>query len=157
MKRLFHLLCGALLVCGAAGCSDSDDVQEPNLRDDATLIVGRWQTTFCADAFYENGKLVDTQNDPDDWFTFELFADGTFTWTEEGDRPDTGTYRYDTQDYSLNLHFENGLGGDFGLGYMPTVVTHLSAGTMVLTLEDTYTEEGIEFFMRRVLSFRRID
>lgn len=157
MNRLLHLLCCVLLLCTAAGCSDKDDAQEPNLRDDASLIEGTWQTTYCSDAFYQNGKLVGKDESPDDWFTFELFPDGTFRWTEEGDSagPDTGTWRYDTDDYSLTVHF-NGLGGDFALGEYPITVTYLSSAAMVLFWQSDYSEEGTDYLMQRTLSFRRI-
>lgn len=148
IRKIGTLLCFAAPLAWG-GCSKEGD-EAPNRRDDASLLVGTWQTTTHRWVAYENGKRVGASTDKDDWFTLTLDAACTYLWDDDYVNHIRGSYTYDANSY----HFRLDRSVDFGLE--SATVEYLSEKKLVLHWTEEYAEDGITEKLDNTLSFRRI-
>lgn len=151
-------LCISILLTAAAlalftACSKSDDGHD--LRGQENALAGIWQLTNEYWVYYENGKYVDSDNDPyDGRFTLELTENGRYHWYDRDIPSDEeGNYWYNVSNHRLEL--SNGV-SFFGSQVVGTV-TRLTENRLELSwIAEEFNSDG-HCKYDSIISFKRIE
>lgn len=154
-KNRFYYL--AMVLCilafGFTSCEKEDDDDF-----DSSAIYGYWQAVSAEYQEYANGKLVDEDffSEPED----EIWG---IRFTKDGD-----WYNWEESYYTGQIEME--YGGDFTCkngklkvynseegGYLTFTIETLTSTQMVLTITETYTEDGVKYKYVEKETFRKVN